>query len=672
MKCPHCGAWNQAYLPKCIKCGSTLEENMLQIKSWEEDMHKKKPSLQIAQFEDGEDDIRLSSVPQDRYDPENYDQAGLSDEIEELKQRRKEGAERLAQMKQQAERVRRSINEAEIILPVPEPEDTTFAYAADPAVIRRRQQVRQDIYHQSAIQDDAVSDTRPSLSRSDDPDSGEVTKERPLTYTDDDQDAPYYYDGYTPETGDLESMANEEYMPRRIQTRASLDDSYASFDSTARRSHRLRITLIKIIVSLFCFVLVGVGGILIARQFVIQQGLQVKQDNETVVQLVETTYDGHPAHKLTIFGKENATVYIKEMQSFYIIADGKVEITIPDYMWYDTESSTFAVEAQEDTMDITITPYIRYSQEGEQYALEPLSFTIDVPLSPVYLLNPPTMRAEVGVSIFEVRLNVELGSTVIIDGTNVSTLIRDTGNVSKNVQVLPVGDNVISISVKSKYCRENKMEITLYREPQDIQLELDATVLVEWNYEPITEEKYTAASNEEKSLMNLPLISGTTEPGTTITVEFPHWGLEQDFTTGDFSFRPMFSSLGNNDVVIRASKEGREDSIITHTVYYMPNADIYTRRAWDLEGQYADLVNYIGIRKGTIYTGTGIISRIISTAPQMAVMVIGEAPFQKEVMLENSSKTTWTVGTRYRIYGDVYGMYDTMPRLTVRYTYLDE
>ena len=133
-----------------------------------------------------------------------------------------------------------------------------------------------------------------------------------------------------------------------------------------------------------------------------------------------------------------------------------------------------------------------------------------------------------------------------------------------------------------------------------------------------------------------------------------------------------FSQLGNNDVVIRASYEGKADSVITHTVYYMPNADIYTRRAWDLDAQYTDLVNYITMRKGTIYMGTGTITRIVSTTPQMAIMNIGNDNFEKLVMLENSSKTTWTVGTKYRIYGEAYGLYDTMPRLTVRYTYLVE
>ena len=323
-------------------------------------------------------------------------------------------------------------------------------------------------------------------------------------------------------------------------------------------------------------------------------------------------------------------------------------------------------------MDVSITPFIRYSQEGDQYQLDPIEFTIDVPLSPIYLLNPSTIRAEVGVSIFEVRINVEPGSTVIIDGTNVSTLIRETGNVSKNVQVLPVGDNTISISVKSKYCRENKMEVTLHRAAQEIPLELDATVLVEWNYEPITNEKYAAATPEEQAKMQRPSIGGTTLPGASVTVDFPHEHLEVDMATGEFSFTPLFSQLGNNDVVIRASYEGKADSVITHTVYYMPNADIYTRRAWDLDTQYTDLINYINIRKGTIYMGIGTIERIISTAPQMAIMNIGNESFEKLVMIENSSKTTWEVGEKYRIYGDAYGLYDTMPRLTVRYTYLAE
>lgn len=674
MKCPQCGAWNASYMPKCVKCGTPLPKDTKEQRDWEASMHEKKPSLLVTQFDPGEDMSAAQRVPADEYDPEAVDRAQLADEIEALKRRREEGAQRINQMKTQAARVRQSIREAEIIRPAPEPDDIPSSYAGDSAATRRRQQRKQSQY----VDPTSEGGLPPENAASDAPQEspygyfGDPSFEQPIAFDDADPHAPVYYDGYTPDSGDQGALTDVEYMPRRVQMRARHEDSYEVLGASRKKKLTIGGFLLRVLLGLALCAAMGVGGVLIARHFVLSQGMQVRQDNETRVELTQTTYDGHPAHTITVYGKENATVYLSEMQTSYVIADGKVSITVPDYMWYDTESSTYATAVETDTMDVTITPFIRYSQEGDQYQLDPVEFTVDVPLSPIYLLNPSTIRAEVGVSIFEIRLNVELGSTVIIDGTNVSTLIRETGNVSKNVQVLPVGDNTISISVKSKYCRENKMEVVLYRAEQEIPLELDATVIVEWNYEPISQEKYDAATPEDRAKMYIPTISGTTLPGATITVDFPHRNLEIDQTTGKFSFVPLFSELGNNDVVIRTSSEGRADSSITHTVYYMPNADIYTRRAWDLDAQYTDLINYINMRKGTIYMGIGTIERIISTTPQMAIMNIGSESLEKLVLLENSSKTTWTLGTKYRIYGDAYGLYDTMPRLTVRYTYLAE
>lgn len=627
-------------------------------------MHKKKPSLEITEFDERDTQI-TPDVPQEEpmYDPDRVVRSDLTDELEQLAIRRQRGRSRLEQMKSHADSVRRSMQEVEIIRPQSESEDST-QYAGDDAAIRRRQQLRQDEYVSPSAHSAPRSAQEKELGYFSD-----TPSEQPITYDDDDPQAPYYYDGYEEEP---ESPVSEDaIMPRRVPSgKKRRDNEVFSSNTPARRIGKVLLILLIILLS---FGAVIVAGIYFARSFVITQDEQTRKDNEARVHVhASTTQDGHPTHILTIYGKENATVYLRETQTSYVISDGKVTISIPDYMWYDTESSTFATAVETDTMDVTVTPYIRHSQEGEQFALEPVHYTIDVPASPVYLLNPSTPYAEVGVSIYEVRLNVQLGSTVIIDGTNVSTLIRDTGNVSKNVPVLPVGDNTISISVKSKYCRETKMEIKLHRPEQQIPLELNPTVLVEWNYEYITPEKYNSATDEERKKMNIPTISGTTLPGATITVDFPHRDLVQNFETGEFSFIPKFTELGNNEIVIRASYEGRTDSAITHTVYYMPNADIYTRRAWDLAGQYTDLINYINIRKGTIYMGTGTIERIISTSPQMAIMNIGDENFEKLVMLENSSKTTWVKGTKYRIYGDVYGMYDTMPRLTVRYTYLTD
>ena len=104
-------------------------------------------------------------------------------------------------------------------------------------------------------------------------------------------------------------------------------------------------------------------------------------------------------------------------------------------------------------------------------------YTISVPLSPITLVRPESPYADVSTSIFEIRLQVEKGSRVVIDGTNVSDQVNNNGVVSSNVQVQPTGENRIQVSVRSKYCRENNMEIVLNRPQQDIALEFAADTL---------------------------------------------------------------------------------------------------------------------------------------------------------------------------------------------------
>ena len=88
MKCPECGAWNQAFLPKCTRCGADLTSNVPQTADWEADMHKKKPSLKITSYDQKD---TMEAVPEpphpaqdDKpYDPEYLDNAALTDEMEE-------------------------------------------------------------------------------------------------------------------------------------------------------------------------------------------------------------------------------------------------------------------------------------------------------------------------------------------------------------------------------------------------------------------------------------------------------------------------------------------------------------------------------------------------------------------------------------------------------------
>jgi len=106
-------------------------------------------------------------------------------------------------------------------------------------------------------------------------------------------------------------------------------------------------------------------------------------------------------------------------------------------------------------------------------------------------------------------------------------------------------------------------------------------------------------------------------------------------------------------------------------VYYVPNIDIYSRKAWDISTQYTDLMDNMPLRKANsqIYVCKGIITSIDTTKPQRAYMNIGTEESPKMIYVENSSKTTWEAEKYYRLYADAYGMYDSIPWLIARYTY---
>ena len=165
-------------------------------------------------------------------------------------------------------------------------------------------------------------------------------------------------------------------------------------------------------------------------------------------------------------------------------------------------------------------------------------------------------------------------------------------------------------------------------------------------------------------------------PDAEIEILSPHIEGSLDLNNlrvdGSFSFVATFPNIGDNEVIIRAQQDGRE-AILTHMVCYVPPASIYAIRSWSLEhiNDYMYLVNNPKQGKGQVYVCKGIIKEIMGDHPQTAIMEIGINETEQPIFLENNSATVWEAGRYYRMYGEAFGLHETMPRLIVRYTDLN-
>lgn len=697
MKCPHCGYWNKASFPRCFSCGEPLEENASVRKAspkWTKDLKDAQVDKTYLRY----DETLSQHVPQEELDPGEAvpeKQTELADSLDELNSRRRRGAQYLQNMRERARSAQEAVASAPVIRPMPEepeqPQSSSVKEEA-PETIGRRQRRRVSQYMDAIHPEEAA----PSASPYDQPIRRTPRVSEPYSdphmqpqyvFDDEDEDAPVLYDGYEQPKSEKEVGAYTDYVYPHINdgrpTSAYTSVTNQGYIRRRNRSKWPRYLAIGLVAVVLCVGL-SMGLTYFIRQMTTDSIVSETQSAQITVE--EKKLDGLPGHVITIAGREGAQIYIRELQRSYIVTGGVATIELPDYTFYESQENI-----TEETMDVTLTPFLK-TAEGEQVALTPVSYTIDVPLSPVTLVNPESAYATVSSSIYEIKLHVERGSRVIIDGQNVSSLITTNGNVSKNVQVRPVGDNIFQVSVRSQYCRERNMEIVLYRAPQEIPLELAGD----------TQSESTA---KDQSMT----IYGTTLPGATITIETPHTALKaidvmptatpfvesaafatptpaptgipaedgvQSVVTGEtgqFSFTAIFKNIGDNVITIRASYPGKQDAVITHTVYWMPDVDIYSRRAWSLnENDYTDLINNIATRKGQVYVCKGTITRILSESPQLAIMNTSTIEGGEQlVLLENNTKTIWEKGMKYRIYADAFGLYDTMPRLTARYTYVD-
>ena len=306
-------------------------------------------------------------------------------------------------------------------------------------------------------------------------------------------------------------------------------------------------------------------------------------------------------------------------------------------------------------MDVTLTPFLK-TASGKQTPLPVITYPITIPLSPITLESPESLRTTVSTTMTAIKIVVRPGSRVMVNDEDVSdTVNSETGEMSYNKTVQPIGDNVVKISVRSQYCRENSITLVIYREPQEIPLDLAVG---------------TYGTTDQRIMK----VTATTRAGAYVEVLTPHSDLNiTDLdSTGKFTFNAIFNEIGYNTISIKSSYGDMKPSIVNHEVYYLPPPDEYTKKAWPLTADgYSELLGNIQVRvkNHQVYVIKGVVQYSVSDKPQRVVINTSEDGKSQPVMVENFTKIHWEVGKYYRIFADVVSTYSSMPWLNARYTY---
>lgn len=591
MKCPQCGQWNRASMPHCQKCGAPLDPQDAAIPSWK---------MTLRDDQRGKEYIRVDEDGEANVTADTRD--ALAREMAELKHRKAQGS-----------RVQRQLRH----------ESAQRGSAPSSMTIRTHASV--DTFWN--VEDNPRSTVRIRRNGAEEPADNTQTHRV--------QTGWQHSSSYDP-LWEEQEMSGSWQLPQNTQFTGKLPS----------RSRGLR-HLARFLTALIMVLLLGLTVFFGYNYFKDRQE-QLRLANQPSV--TASIKDDLAAHTILIPGEDGQQIYIRELHTSYIVTGGFATVEVADHIWYE-EITDYIGE----TMEVTLTPFVKTSG-GRQKPMDPITYEISIPLSPITMNSPDGLRTEVATAMYSMSFTVRPGSTVYVNDEDVSDTVKASdGTFTYNATVQPIGDNNFVVRVRSQYCRENSMVITLYREPQEIPLDLSAD---------------TYSTTNDRTIE----VRATTLPGATVEVLSPHSDLNiTDIdSTGAFSFMAIFDKIGYNTIVITSSYAGKKTSTVEYQVYYVPNADEYTPKAWPLDtAGYSELLanNVVRTEKCQVYVAMGTIAEIISDKPQMAIMYTSEDGKSQPVLLENFSRTTWKVGEYYRIYGDASGTYSSMPRLNARYTY---
>lgn len=360
---------------------------------------------------------------------------------------------------------------------------------------------------------------------------------------------------------------------------------------------------------------------------------------------VVTMDDGRTGHAITFYGRDGDMIYIEELDERYMVVGGKAVVRVADAEWFQI-AGVNAASAQ-----ISLTA-VQTTEKGEKTLLPIVSFNVEMPVSPLTITSPTEKYVTTMSSVYDLKLNVVYGSTVLVDGEDVTGMVDRQGNLSVSVAVYPQGENPVSILVQTPNHLETREDLVFYRQPMDIDLEIASN---------------TAFTSERANMV----IRGAVDPTAQLTIESNYdpstYSIDEK---GNFSFAALFDHYGDNTITLRAAKAGLQDSVVSFNVYYVPSINEYSRKAWKMD--YQNLLYCWQEWDGRVFACKGTIVAIMDDDPDTLVIDISDDGSGKYLVIKNmSDKKITETGGRYVIYADVSGQGEyegkTYTRLIGRY-----
>lgn len=408
MKCPKCGQWNQASLPRCFRCGAPLNTSQSSDHSpaWKKELKDDAPGKVYLQV----DDEGETTARQD-------DREALAQEMVKLKARIEKG-----------ERVQRRLRE----------EGAKRGYAPSSLTVRSHT-TRETFF---SVKDDPTQTLRqPSAAR-----RGEEAR-RPQVY------------GELRDSRTYEPLWDEQAEQRMDYTRPQ----DMTFRHKPVRRMGFRRTL-RVLIILAVIALITLSG-LFAWRALQQRDEAARLARQATV--IASILDDMAAHTIFIPGEEGAQIYIRELRSSYIVTGGVATVQVADHIWYDNYEDYL-----QETMAVTLTPYLKLANGQQQpmdpitYDIQiPLS-PIELVTPDVHRIEVSTAMYTIQFRVQE-NSTVYINGENLTDMVK-----QEEGLVTYNATVQPIGDNVFTLRVRSQYCRETTEEIILYRATQEIPLDL--------------------------------------------------------------------------------------------------------------------------------------------------------------------------------------------------------